>query len=106
MFIQHDTTGTQTVCDKPLSRKVLPEMFANRNRKGGRKRWTAMAQKREERAKLRKLFTERTLADGTTVQLIPNAAEIEEMKPTIFERLGGMFGKLRTQFERGKSKGK
>jgi hypothetical protein len=106
MFVQHDTTGTQTVCPKPLSRKVLPESLAKSNRKGGRRRWPLAWQKREERAKLRKLFTKRTLADGTTVQLIPNAAEVEEMKPTIFERLGGMFGKLRTQLERGKAKGK
>ena len=28
------------------------------------------------------------------------------MKPTIFERLGGMFGNLRKKFEREKARGK
>lgn len=118
MLIHHDTTGTQTDCEKPLSRKKLKALMPQNpnlrsaslrdkfGRRIGRKVWSKVGRKREERSRLRKLFTKRTLPDGTTVQLIPTPAEVEIMKPTIFERLGGLFGNMRRKFEREKARGK
>ena len=114
-----DTTGTATDCEKPLSRKKLKQLMpqsrlgltsaelnAKIGRKPGLRLWKKAAKKREDRARLRKFFTKRTLEDGTTVQAIPTPAEVEMMKPTIFERLGSMFGNLRKKAEREKAKGK
>ena len=72
----------------------------------GWKLWPKIAQKREQRRKLRKLFEKKTLDDGTTYQLTPFPAELEAMKPTLFERLGSLFGGLQRKFEREKAKGK
>lgn len=124
-FLHHDVTGTQTDCDKPLSRKKLRSLVPHsRNyltadalgnpknpfhivgRLRGWKLWPTVAQKREQRRKLRKLFEKKTLPDGTTYQLTPFPAEVEAMKPTLFERLGGFFGGLQRKFEREKAKGK
>ena len=108
----HDTTGTQTDCPKPLSRKKLKQLMwrnpglttANLLEKIGRriglKFFSKVTQKRQERRRLRKLFEKRVKPDGTVVQLLPNAADLEKMKPTIFERLGSMFKNLRQRAER------
>lgn len=113
-----DTTGTQTDSIAPLSRKKLKQLMRqNRNltsgfmqkkfgRKPGKKFWSKLAQKREERKKLRRLFASHTLEDGTKVQLIPKPEEIKAMRPTIFERLGGMFSNMTKRFERATAKGK
>jgi len=124
-LMHHDTTGTQTDSARPLSRKNLKRLmpkniddltsgalmntknpFHIADRKQGRKLWTKMGKKREERSRLRRQYRKITLDDGTTAQLIPTPAEVEMMKPTIFERLGGMFGNLRKKFEREKARGK
>ena len=125
MLMHHDRTGTETDSARPLSRKKLKQLMPHNHddltsgslanpknpfhisgRKYGHKLWSRVARKREERSKLRRLFTKRTLDDGTTVQLIPTPAEVEMMKPTIFERLGGLFGHMRRKFEREKARGK
>ena len=124
-LLHHDMTGTQTDCEKPLSRKKLRTLVphsrndltagALRNPKNpfhiagrlrGWKIWAIVAQKREQRHKLRKLLEKKTLPDGTTYQLVPTAAELEVIKPTMFERLGSLFGNLRKRAEREKAKGK
>jgi hypothetical protein len=124
-LIHHDTTGTQTDCPKPLSRKKLRQLMPHNSRnlttmaltdrenpirmlgrKTGWKMWSNLTRKRQERKTKRKLFERKTLPDGTEFQLMPNAADLVEIKPTIFERLGGIFGNLRRQFERQKAKGK
>jgi hypothetical protein len=115
----HDTTGSQTDCQKPLSRKKLRQLMPqNRDnltskaltrsmgRRSGFKLFSQAKQKRAERAKLRKRFSKHTLPDGTTFQLIPKPHEVEVMKPTVIERVSGLFAKLRKQFERQKAKGK
>jgi hypothetical protein len=121
----HDTTGTQTDCPKPLSRKKLRQLMPmNRSdltagslknsknpfhiagRVSGWKAVSAVMQKRRERQDKRKLFEKRSLPDGTTFQMLPNAVDLVDIKPTLFERVGGLFSKLRRQFEREKAKGK
>ena len=116
-LLHHDTTGTQTDCPKPLSRKKLKQLMPqNRGlrtatlketigRRIGLNVFSAMFRKRQERSAKRKLHTKRTLSDGTTFQLIPNAADIAAMKPTIFERMAGMFGLLRRKTERAQQRG-
>ena len=108
----HDTTGTQTDCPKPLSRKKLKQLMwrnpglttANLLEKIGRrvglKRVPWWKQKRKAREDKRRLHSRRTLADGTTFQLTPTTADLEVMKPTLFERLGSMFKNLRQRAER------
>jgi hypothetical protein len=117
-LLHHDTTGTQTDCAKPLSRKKLKQLmrgnpsltsqnlFQRFGRRSGRKNWPSPWRKREERARLRKMFEPVTIEDGTRFQLVPKPHEVEAMKPTVFERLGGMFANLRKKFEREKAKGK
>lgn len=124
-LMHHDTTGTQTDSAKPLSRKKLKQLMPHNHddltsgslmnpknpfhiagRKPGLRLFRKVAQKRAERSKLRRQFRKITLDDGTTAQLIPTPAEVEMMKPTIFERFGGMFGNLRKKFEREKARGK
>jgi hypothetical protein len=114
----HDTTGTQTDCKKPLSRKKLKRLMRNNpgltsrnlrevfSRSIGPKAFSLMKKKRLERSAKRKLFEKKTLPDGTSYQLMPNVLDLVEIKPTIFERVGGLFGKLRRQLEREKAKGK
>ena len=113
----HDTTGTQTDCEKPLSRKKLKQpqsrmalrsrMLAEKTgRAVGKKSLSAMKRKRMERKDRRKMFEKGTLSDGTTFQLIPTAADLEVMKPTLFERLGGLFGGFKKKFERMQAKGR
>jgi hypothetical protein len=124
-LIHHDTTGTETDSVAPLSRKKLRALMPlNRNdltsgalanpknplHISGRYRgWKAVStvfQKQRERQSQRKLFAKRSLPDGTTFQLTPTAAEVEQMKPTLFERLGGLFGGFKKKFERMQAKGK
>jgi len=124
-LIHHDTTGTQTDCPRPLSRKKLRSLMPlNRNnvtakalkdsrnplyifgRRTGFKIFPRWKQKRLERQNKRKLFEPRTLPDGTRYQMLPNAADLLEIKPTLFERLGSLFGNLRKKAEREKARGK
>ena len=112
MLMHHDTTETQTDCPRPLSRKKLKRLMwrnldlttANLKEKIGRriglKFFSRLAQKRQERRDRRKLFEKRVKPDGTVVQLLPNAADLEIIKPTIFERMGSMFKNLRQRAER------
>jgi hypothetical protein len=121
----HDTTGTQTDCGKPLSRKKLKQLmplnhddltsgalinqknpFHLSGRGRGFKAVSTVLQKRRARQDKRKLFEKKTLPDGTSYQLIPNAADLAEIKPTLFERLGGLFGGFKKKFERMQAKGK
>lgn len=114
----HDQTGTQTDCEKPLSRKKLKQLMPRNphlsslsmnerfGRKTGFKLFSNIAKKRQERARKRKLFSKHSLPDGTTFQLMPTAAEVHEMRPTIFERLGGLFKNLQRKAERQSAKGK
>lgn len=108
----HDTTGTQTDSARPLSRKKLKQLMwrnprlttANLQEKIGRRVglsfFSKLNRKRQERANKRRLHSKRSLPDGTTFQLTPTAADLEVMKPTIFERLGSMFKNLRKRAER------
>ena len=108
----HDTTGTQTDSVRPLSRKKLKQLMwrnprlttANLQEKIGRRVglsfFSKLNRKRQERANKRRLHSKRTLQDGTTFQLLPTAADLEVMKPTLFERLGSMFKNLRKRAER------
>jgi hypothetical protein len=117
-LLHHDMTGTQTDCEKPLSRKKLKRLMPNNpgltsrnlrevfNRSIGPKAFSLMKKKRLERSAKRKLLEKKTLPDGTTYQLVPTAAELEVIKPTMFERLGSLFGNLRKLAEREKAKGK
>jgi hypothetical protein len=112
MLMHHDTTGTQTDCPRPLSRKKLKRLMwrnpglttANLKEKIGRriglKFFSRLAQKRQERVNKRRLHSKRSLPDGTKFQLMPTAADLEVMKPTIFERMGSMFKNLRKRAER------
>jgi len=114
----HDMTGTQTDCPKPLSRTKLKQLMPwNRNlgrgdvqkatgHAGGPKRVPWWRKKRKQRQDKRRLHAERSLPDGTTFQLLPNAADLEIMKPTLFERLGGLFGNLKLRYERSKKLGR
>ncbi len=105
----HDMTGTQTDCPRPLSRKKLKQLMPqNRNLSGhgGPKLFPRWKQKRKQRADKRRLHSKRSLSDGTTYQLLPNAADLEMMKPTLFERLGGLFGNLKLRYERSKKLGR
>jgi hypothetical protein len=115
----HDTTGTQTDCPLPLSRKKIRQLMNHNHEnlsgsmldrsighKQGRKVFSKISQKRQERQKKRKLFEKKTLPDGTSFQLIPNAADLLAIKPTIFESLGGFFKNLQRKFERQKARGK
>lgn len=112
VFMIHDKTGTQTDCQKPLSRKKLKQLMPqnkfltarNLLEKTGRvigsKSLSNVYRKRMERKSRRKLFEKRALPDGTQFQLLPNAADLEIIKPTMFERLGSFFGNLRKRAER------
>lgn len=124
-LFHHDTTGTQTDSAKPLSRKKLKQLMpkyqptkilgeslrsadlhVNFGRRIGHKLWPKAWQKREERHRLRKLYMPRVLDDGTNIQLVPTPAEVETMKPTLFERLGGLFGGMTKRFQRKQAMGK
>ena len=124
-LIHHDTTGTQTDSARSLSRKKLKRLMpqyqpgrvigesldskglsAKFGRRIGHKLWPKAWQKREERHRLRRLYTPRTLDDGTNIQLVPTPAEVETMKPTLFERLGGLFGNMTKRFQRKQAMGK
>jgi hypothetical protein len=109
-FLIHDKTGTQTNSVAPLSRKKLKALMPQNPHLGSKKlleEWgRKIGRKRRERGRLREQFRKVTLADGTTAQLVPTAAEVEKMKPTIFERLGGFFGNLRRKAERESARGK
>ena len=118
VFMIHDKTGTQTDCLKPLSRKKLKQLMPHNlnltsknllektNRVIGPKAFSLMKTKRLERKTRRKLFEKRTMPDGTTFQLLPNAVDLEVIKPTVFERLGSLFGNLRKRAERESARGK
>ena len=113
----HDTTGTQTDCPKPLSRKKLRQLMPHNlknlssnglrrfGHKPGWKIWSVLTQKRQQRKDKRKLFEKKSLPDGTTYQLIPNAADLVAIKPTIFERLGSLFATMTKREQRKKAKG-
>lgn len=117
-LMHHDTTGTQTDSARPLSRKKLKQLMPKNEglrsktlnlkfgRRIGHKLWPKVWQKREERHRLRKLYTPRVLDDGTKIQLVPTQADIETMKPTLFERLGGLFGGMTKRFQRKQAMGK
>ncbi len=124
-LIHHDTTGTATDSVRPLSRKKLKQLMPQNHddltrgslmdpknpffiagRKPGLRIWRKAAQKREQRSKLRKFFAKRQLPDGTDFYAVPTPAEVEAMKPTLFERMGGLFGKMKRTFEREKARGK
>ena len=124
-LIHHDTTGTATDCPRPLSRKKLKQLMPQNHddltrgslmnpknpffiagRKPGLRIWRKAAQKRAERTKLRKKFALHKLPDGTEFHLVPTPAEVEAMKPTLFERMGGLFDTMRRKFEREKARGK
>jgi hypothetical protein len=115
----HDTTGTQTDCEKPLSRKKLKQLMPQRSlaltarmlaektgRVIGRASISTVKEKQRARRDKRKLFEKRALPDGTTFQLMPNAADLVDIKPTLFERLGGLFGGFKKKFERMQAKGR
>jgi len=72
--------------------------------KPGWKIWSVLTQKRQQRKDKRKLFEKKSLPDGTTFQLVPNAADLLEIKPTIFERMGSLFSNLRKREERESTK--
>jgi hypothetical protein len=117
-LIHHDLTGTETDSVAPLSRKKLKQLMPqNRNltskmmgtrlgRAIGRASISTVKEKQRARRDKRKLFSKRSLADGTTFQLVPTAVEVEQMKPTLFERLGGLFGGFKKKFERMQAKGR
>ena len=67
---------------------------------------STVKEKQRARRDKRKLFEKRALPDGTSYQLIPNAADRAEIAPTLFERLGGLFGGFKKKFERMQAKGK
>ena len=108
----HDTTGTQTDSVAPLSRKKLKQLmrknpnltavtFQERfGRRIGLGFFSRLNKKRQERANKRRLHAKRSLTDGTAFQLLPTVADLEVMKPTIFERIGSMFKNLRRRAER------
>jgi hypothetical protein len=106
-----DTTGTQTDCEKPLSRKKLKSLMP-RSRMGltsrelyaktGRTNWKIrreLAQAEEQR----KAKAELDAIESKATYKLSDLLEAEE-KPSIFKRLGSLFGNLQKRAERESAK--
>ena len=113
--MHHDTTGTQTDCEKPLSRKKLKRLMphsrmALTSRAMYHRTGRLNANIRKELAaaeEARKLREELAATESNaTYKLSPLPGADEEKKPSIFKRLGSMFGNLRKKAEREKARGK
>jgi hypothetical protein len=113
MLIHHDTTGTQTDCEKPLSRKKLKRLMphsrmALTSRAMYHRTGRLNANIRKELAALeeaRKAQEELAATESkATYKLSDLPGAEKDKKPSLFNRLGSMFGNLRKKAERESAK--
>lgn len=110
-----DRTGTQTDCEKPLSRKKLKQLMPAQSGKLTARELEAkigrpsLQTKREARlqahlAKLEKLETaiQGPASSDSKEEREAIAASVLAAKPSIFSRMGAMFDRLRATAERAK----
>jgi len=112
MLIHHDTTGTQTDCEKPLSRKKLKSLMphsrmALTSRAMYHRTGRLNANIRKELAALeeaRKAQEELAATESKATFKLSDLPQIEEKKPNLFKRLGSFFGNLQKRAQRESAK--
>jgi hypothetical protein len=99
-----DTTGTQTNCPRPLSRKKLrqlcPQSHAGLTRREMFSKYGRTSAKMRKELKARKEYAEKMEALRATNAIVKPTPEAEPAKPSIFARLSGFFGGLKRKAER------
>jgi hypothetical protein len=99
-----DTTGTQTNCPRPLSRKKLrqlcPHSRAGLTRTQMYSKYMRVSGKMRAELKAQKEHAEQLAAIRATNAIVKPTPDAEPAKPSIFARLSGFFGGLKRKAER------
>jgi hypothetical protein len=107
-LMHHDTTGTQTDCPRPLSRKKLKQlmpqssmsltsraMFARTGRLN-----TKIRRELAEAERKRKAERELSASDSKATYKLIEQESVGEKKPNLLKKLSGFFGNLQRRAER------